>query len=149
MPYIRTETKAGKTLIVEKYYTSRWNRKGVKRSANHKPTSEAQEKCNQRKTERHLTILMNENFSGNDYHLVLDYAPSDRPSTPSGSPSEHPTVFAEDAQDVPESGHGNEIHRNVRVWQKRRPASPSGDKPLPGRHDGRHPKKVDAWKNPL
>ena len=42
--YIKAETRAGKTLIVEKYYTSRYNRKGIPRGANRKATTEAQEK---------------------------------------------------------------------------------------------------------
>lgn len=107
--YIKAETRAGKTLIVEKYYTSRYNRKGIGRGPNRKPTTESQEKCNQRKEERKLTILLNENFSGDDYHLVLDYRPGDRPPTPSGSPSAGQTVHTEDKTAVPEGGRGTEI----------------------------------------
>lgn len=82
MAYIRAMTKAGNTLIVEKYYSSRYNKKGIRRSVNSKETSEAQEKCNHRKAERKVTILLNANFRPGDWHLVLDYAPGNRPSTP-------------------------------------------------------------------
>lgn len=137
--YIKAETKAGKTLIVEKYYTSRYNRKGIPRGANRKATTEAQEKCNQRKEERKLTIVLNENFTGGDYHLVLDYRPEDRPLTPSGSPSKSRTVHTKDKTVVPEGGRRTEIRRSVRVWRKRCPASSSYPKSLFKCNDGRYP----------
>lgn len=84
MPYIKAITKAGNTLIIEKYYSSRWHKKGVERNINLNKTTEAQEKCNLRKAERKLTILLNANFTGGDYHLVLDYSPDNRPPTPRG-----------------------------------------------------------------
>lgn len=149
MSYIKAETKAGKTLIVEKYYTSRYNRKGIRRGPNRKPTTEAQEKCNQRKTERKLTILINENFTGDDYHLVLDYRPESRPSTPSTSPSERQTIPAEIEETVPEDGRRTKIHRDVRVWEKGRDSPPYHTESLSGGHDIRRPGEVAAWKNPL
>ena len=82
MSYICAVTKAGRTLITEKYYTSRYNKKGIERSHNHKKTSEAQERCNLRKAERKVTILLNANFGPGDWHLVLDYTPDHRPASP-------------------------------------------------------------------
>ncbi len=81
MSYLRTVTKAGNTLIIEKYYAPRWHKKGITRSANRKKTTEAQEKCNQRKAERKVTILLNANFHPGDWHLVLDYTQEHRPET--------------------------------------------------------------------
>lgn len=81
MSYLQTVTKAGSTLIIEKYYSSRWHKKGITRGANVKKTTEAQEKCNQRKAERKVTILLNANFHPGDWHLVLDYRMEHRPET--------------------------------------------------------------------
>lgn len=36
MSYILAVTKAGRTLITEKYYSGRYNKKGIERSINHK-----------------------------------------------------------------------------------------------------------------
>lgn len=82
MPYIYARTKAGRTILIEKYYSSRYHKKGIKRSENHKKTSEEQEKVNLRKDIRRLTLQLNENFQYGDYHLVLSYAPDHRPATP-------------------------------------------------------------------
>lgn len=46
MPYIKATTVAGQTVMIEKYYSSRWGRKGIERSANLKKTSEEQERVN-------------------------------------------------------------------------------------------------------
>lgn len=73
MPYVERITKAGNTIEVERYYTSRYKKKGIKRGDKVKPTSEQQQKINTRIAERNLRILMNANFGYGDYHLVLDY----------------------------------------------------------------------------
>lgn len=73
MPYVRRVTKAGKTVEIEKYYTSRYNKRGGKRGDKIKPTSDEQKKINERNAERKLRILINANFTEGDYHLVLDY----------------------------------------------------------------------------
>lgn len=93
MPYIKSVTKAGNTMIIEKYYSSRWNKKGIKRSDNRKKTTEEQDKCNLRKAERIVTILINANFGPDDYHLVLDYRLENRPATPSGGEAEREAVY--------------------------------------------------------
>lgn len=82
MPYIKATTVAGQTVMIEKYYSSRWGRKGIERSANLKKTSEEQERVNQRQAIRTVTLLLNANFGPDDYHLVLDYTPDHRPATP-------------------------------------------------------------------
>lgn len=42
MPYVKRTTRAGKTIEVEYFYTSRLNKKGAKRKDKVKPTPEAQ-----------------------------------------------------------------------------------------------------------
>ncbi|MBO5144882.1 MAG: hypothetical protein J6C19_05035 [Lachnospiraceae bacterium] len=73
MPYVKRTTRAGKTLEIEKYYTSRYNKRGGSRAAHAKPTEEQQKKINTRQAERRLRLLMNANFGYGDYHVVLDY----------------------------------------------------------------------------
>lgn len=73
MPYVKRTTKAGKTIEVEYYYTSRYQKRGQKRSDKVKSTREEQKKVNTRAAERKLRLLINNNFGYGDYHIVLDY----------------------------------------------------------------------------
>lgn len=73
MPYVKRTTRAGKTVEIEYYYTSRYNKRGAKRSDKVKPTDLQQERVNTRQAERKLRLLMNNNFAYGDYHVVLDY----------------------------------------------------------------------------
>ena len=73
MPYIERVTKAGKTIEIERYFTSRYHKPGIKRGDKVKPTKDEQKKVNKRQAERNLRILLNANFGYGDYHLVLDY----------------------------------------------------------------------------
>ena len=82
MSYIKAVTEAGDTLIIENYYSSRWNKKNIRRGKNHQKTKESQERCNERKAVRNMIALLNANFKPGDCHLVLDYRPENRPSTP-------------------------------------------------------------------
>lgn len=86
MPYVKRTTRAGRTVEVEYYYTSRYNRKGQKRADKVKPTDEAQKKVNKRQAERKLRLLLNANFGYGDYHVVLDYIR--KPDTPDRSKEE-------------------------------------------------------------
>ncbi len=81
MPYIESVCIAGKTIEIEKYYSSRYKKKGIKRSKNKKPTSEQQKEVNNRKAEKKLRQLINANFQGGDFHMVLNYAKENRPDT--------------------------------------------------------------------
>lgn len=74
MPYIESVCKAGMTIEVERYYTSRYGKRGQGRGEKVKPTPEEQKKINARIAEKKLRRLINENFSPGDYHLVLTYA---------------------------------------------------------------------------
>ena len=62
MPYIERTTSAGKTIEVERYFTSRYKKQGIKRGDKVKPTKEEQNKVNTRQAERKLRILMNANY---------------------------------------------------------------------------------------
>lgn len=73
MPYVERITRAGKTIEIERYFTSRYKKQGIKRGDKVKPTKEQQQKVNTRQAERKLRILINANFGYGDYHLVLDY----------------------------------------------------------------------------
>lgn len=80
MPYIIEVVKAGNTIEVSKYYSSRFNKKGVKRGDKKELTTEEQKKVNKRAAEKKLRRLINENFQEGDTHLVLDYKLSERPA---------------------------------------------------------------------
>ncbi len=147
MPYIKAVTKAGNTLIIEKYYSSRYKKKGIERSENQNKTSEAQEKCNLRKAERKVTILLNANFAPGDWHLVLDYSPDNRPATPRESQKECEDIYKKDKEAVPESRHGTEIRRSGRVWKKRGASSSYRYEQLRRRHE-RNEKQMVVWTNP-
>lgn len=73
MPYVERVTRAGKTIEVERYFTSRYKKRGMKRGDKVRPTTEQQEKINTRQAERKLRILINANYGYGDYHLVLPY----------------------------------------------------------------------------
>ena len=73
MPYVERVTKAGNTIEIERYFTSRYKKQGISRGDKVKPTREEQEKVNTRQAERKLRILINANYGYGDYHLVLDY----------------------------------------------------------------------------
>jgi hypothetical protein len=90
MPYIESICKAGKTIEVERYYTSRYGCKGQKRSDKVKPTPEEQKKINDKLAEKKLRRLINENFSAGDYHLVLSYQKK------KGEPNRDPEDMKED-----------------------------------------------------
>ena len=44
MPYVERVTKAGNTIEIERYFTSRYKKKGISRGDKVKPTKEEQEK---------------------------------------------------------------------------------------------------------
>lgn len=73
MPYVERITKAGRTIEIEKYFTSRYNKKGIQKGERVKPTKEQQKKVNTRQAVRKLRILINANFAYGDYHVILDY----------------------------------------------------------------------------
>lgn len=81
MPYIEKITKAGRTCIYEKTYSTYAHPKGERRGKKEKPTPEAQLKVNYKKQAREICIYMNANFKGGDYHVTLTYEKDKRPES--------------------------------------------------------------------
>lgn len=79
MPYIRETCVAGRTIEMEKKYSSRFSLGTVKRSANTKATPEDVMRVNERNAEKALRRVLNHNFGMGDLHLVLTYS-GDEPS---------------------------------------------------------------------
>ena len=73
MPYVERVTRAGKTIEVDRFYTSRYRKKGIKRGDKVKPTKEAQKKANTRKAERTLRLILAENYQDGDLHIDFGY----------------------------------------------------------------------------
>lgn len=73
MPYVERMFKAGKTIEIDRFYTSRYNKPGIARGSKVKATKEAQKKVNTRKAERMLRLILAENFQDGDLHIVFGY----------------------------------------------------------------------------
>lgn len=73
MPYIEEVCIAGKTKEVNRYYSSKYNKRGYKRQKKAKPTTETQKKVNTRQAEIKLTRELNANFKYKDLLITLDY----------------------------------------------------------------------------
>lgn len=80
MPYIMEIIRAGQTIEISKYYSSRYKKKCKKKSERINLTSEEQLKVNERASEKKLRLLINENFKYGDSHTVLDYEKEERPA---------------------------------------------------------------------
>ena len=74
MPYIRETCIAGKTIEIEKKFSSRFNNHGIKRSPNMNKTPEDVAKVNERNAEKELRRKVNHNFKPGDLHLVNTYS---------------------------------------------------------------------------
>lgn len=73
MPYVERVIKAGKTVEIDRFFTSRYKKKGIKRGDKVKPTKEQQKKANTRKAERTLRIELAANFQDGDLHIDFGY----------------------------------------------------------------------------
>lgn len=84
MPYIESVCVAGKTIEVERYFTSRYGRRGQKPEDRVKPSKEEQKTINNRIAEKKLRRIINANYGPGDFHMVLSYAKArgDPPRTP-------------------------------------------------------------------
>lgn len=81
MPYVKKTVTAGQTIFVKKYFSSRYNQKSDKgRAKKEKPTPEKQKKVNENNAAEYLTWLINANFKAGDYHIVLTYSDSHKPT---------------------------------------------------------------------
>ena len=73
MPYIEAITKAGETIEIERYFSSRYKKQGIKRSDKVKPTKAEQKKVNTRIAEKKLRRLINANYGYGDWHINMGY----------------------------------------------------------------------------
>lgn len=78
MPYIKETCRAGRTIEITKRFTTRFNKKGITRGENMKPTSEQMKVINERNAETKLRRLINTNYGPGDLHIVLTYAKEKR-----------------------------------------------------------------------
>lgn len=72
MPYVERVTKAGNTIEIERYFTSRYKKKGISRGDKVKPTKEEQEKVNTRQAERKLRIQEQQETIEKQSRLIAD-----------------------------------------------------------------------------
>jgi len=77
--YVEEICRAGATIEVSRYYTSRYNRPGVPRGPNRKKTKDEQQRINARRAEKKLRLLLNANFVYGDHHMILNYRRDARP----------------------------------------------------------------------
>lgn len=80
MPYLQRTIQAGPATLVEKYYSSRYGRKGLPRRGNQHPTCEAVQRVNEARAVRKLWTLLLENFQEGDLFLLLTYRKEERPN---------------------------------------------------------------------
>ena len=80
MPYIMEIIKAGDTIEISKYYSSRFQKQCKKRSEKVSLTKEEQIKVNERASVKNLRRIINSNFRQGDSHTVLTYRKNERPA---------------------------------------------------------------------
>lgn len=80
MPYVMETCIAGKTIEVDKHYSSRVGRKGIRRGKNINPTPEDVHRVNEREAAKKLRRTLNENCGVGDAHTVLTYRRDERPT---------------------------------------------------------------------
>lgn len=85
MPYIEKVTKAGRTVLYERCYSTHIHPPGARREKKSEKTKESQLRINQRKAAVEMTILMNANFHPGDYHVTLTYKSEERPADVKGA----------------------------------------------------------------
>lgn len=78
MPYIKNTYYVGDSIEVEKVHSGRYGKR-VPVSEKKKPTAEAAQKVNHRNRVKKLRRLIANNFTEDDYHLVLTYRKDERP----------------------------------------------------------------------
>ena len=86
MPYLQRTTKAGKTIFVDKYYSSRYGKKSGSKAPTREESSEKQKLINDRRAQRELQLLLLANFVPKDLHLVLTYRKGQRPDPDEAKP---------------------------------------------------------------
>lgn len=79
MPYMKMICDAGRTREIAQYYTYWLQPKGRKRRPRINPTTQQQQKINDRHLVKRLTRLLNANFDGNCYYITFSYRVENRP----------------------------------------------------------------------
>lgn len=77
--YVRRELRYGNRIEIRKYHTCKYQGKGERRQKKEKPTPEQVKKNNEKQAVKKLFRLMVNNFTADDHHVVLNYAPETRP----------------------------------------------------------------------
>lgn len=77
--YVQRTTRYGNRIEIMKYHTSRYGVKGEKRQPKRKTTAEAVRKNNLRRMRKWLFMLLVENFTAGDHHIVLTYSDEQMP----------------------------------------------------------------------
>lgn len=80
MPYIKETCRAGRTIEITKMFTTRFNKKGITRGENQKPTPKQMQVINERNAETKLRRLINTNYGPGDLHITLTYKKETRPA---------------------------------------------------------------------
>ena len=107
MPYIKEVCRAGKTIEIGKYYSTRYGMKGIKRGVKSAKTPEQMKKANERAAITKLRRIINANFRMGDMHLVLGYR---RDITPSPQEArKHMEKFLRKAREYYRKAHGKEL----------------------------------------
>lgn len=78
MPYIQHTWYAGDTVEIHKTYSARYGKK-IARGPNRNKTPEAVKKYNAELAERELRLILNTNFTHQDYYITLTYRRELRP----------------------------------------------------------------------
>lgn len=73
MPYIKKETRSGKLLETEVYFSTRYGKKHVHRSPNTDDTPETMEKINEKRAMKRLQRLILANFSRENGDVFMTY----------------------------------------------------------------------------
>lgn len=81
MPYIKKTYKTGKVIEIEKKFTFHYNNRKTTRAPKRLVTSDIQEKINEYHAIKKLRRSINANFGCGDYHLILTYEKTKRPSS--------------------------------------------------------------------
>ncbi|MEG1965935.1 MAG: hypothetical protein RR064_07260 [Oscillospiraceae bacterium] len=98
MPYVKRIAIAGNIKSIAKYYTSRFQTKGIGRGQNQNITPDDVQKLNDERAEWKLWLLIKANFKPKDIHAVLTYKPSERPSAELAR--KHIAKFLRDARKI-------------------------------------------------
>ena len=134
MPYIEKVTRAGRTVLYERSYSSHIHPPGATRSEKMKDTKESQKKINLRKAITELTILMNANFVPGDYHITLTYERDKRAETVEEAKRDRKIFLDRLRRRMIHSGNGS--------WSSWCTASSYGDESGAGRVDSA---SVETW----